>query len=441
MKIELSTLFLAFLLVLGVGGCQNQPNSATSVAVLPTPITPISVTAYPAPVLTETAIGYPAPAYTPSPWASHSPIPTECDAGSGQSCSFLTPSFFPLLLFPAATATPTVTPLPTDTPLPPPTPTPTIDFAAVRAQLQANGQDLGFVKLGFHVAVGGNMNGLGEWMRALDTAGVPFFLKSADNAGPLVEAQELMRQSGVPHVLVYRRSGSEYDVPNYDLPAQEAARQHWALHRAAFPEELDPKLVWVETMNELDKNRSEWLAEFATATAQLAMADGFRWAAFGWAAGEPEIEDWESPAMLAFLRLAGQYPDQIAVAVHEYSYATHNIGDQYPHKIGRFQSLFALCDNYGIPRPTVLITEWGWTYDDVPSVDQALRDIGWASGLYAPYPQVKGAAIWYLGPDYAGIANKVQPLIFLLRDYALSTYFPIPLTPAQAPIAPDLYRP
>ena len=59
---------------------------------------------------------------------------------------------------------------PTSTPMP--TPLPTVDFTAVRAQLQNSGQEMATVKIGFHVGVGGNTDGLEEWMRALDAAGL-----------------------------------------------------------------------------------------------------------------------------------------------------------------------------------------------------------------------------------------------------------------------------
>jgi hypothetical protein len=322
-----------------------------------------------------------------------------------------------------------------------PSPTPTIDFRAVRAQLQANNQDLGFAKIGFHVGPGGNNNGLGTWMRRLDAAGVPFFLKSVDTGGPLLEAQQIMADSTVPHTLVYRTSGQEYDVPDYNLPPVEAARQHWARSIAAFPEELDPRVVWLETINEVDARRSAWLAEFALETAQLALADGYRWAAFGWASGEPEPTDWQLPQMQAFLRLAAANPDRLAIALHEYSYLTDDIGHEYPYKLGRFQQLLEICDQLGIPRPTILITEWGWEYQNVPSTDIALRDIAWAAEMYAHYPEIKGAAIWYLGPGFADIADQVQPLIAPVTEFALGTYYPIPLPPATAPVNPAQFPP
>jgi len=331
------------------------------------------------------------------------------------------------------------TPTPTETPAP--TATPTIDFKAVLAQLQSEGHDLGFAKIGFHAGGGGNRNGIGDWMRRLDAAGVPFFIKSADDAGPLVEAQQILRGSQVPHTLIYRRSGNEYDTPKYDLPPEEAARDHWQLHMDAFPPELDPNLVWIETINEVDRNRSEWLGRFALETARLAQVDGFRWAAFGWASGEPEISDWQSPSMLAFLRLAGENPDRLAIALHEYSYIVDDIAHEYPHKLGRFQQLYQVTDQQGIPRPIVLISEWGWEYQQVPGNNQALQDINWAAELYAPYPEIKGAAIWYLGGGFARIADQAQKLIVPVTEYSLGNYFPIPLPPDQISINPEQYRP
>jgi hypothetical protein len=331
---------------------------------------------------------------------------------------------------------------PSAEPLPPPlafSAEPPIDFGAVRAELGQQGLGLAFNKIGFHTGMGGNLTGLDEWMEALDAAGAPIFLKSADNAQPLYEAQQLAQQSGVPHVLVFRRTGVEYDVPDYNLPPVQAAQAHWALHKAAWPPELDPSLVWMETVNEVDKNRAEWLAAFALETARLALADGFRWAAFGWSSGEPEAKHWAGPKMVEFLRLAGSHPDRLAIALHEYSFDIDDIGRWYPDLVGRFQALFGVCDEQGIGRPTILITEWGWEPMDVPLPEVALAHIEWAAWLYAAYPQVKGAALWYLGDGFGGIADEAQLLIGPVREYSLSHYFGY--TRGQGAVDPWLFNP
>lgn len=333
------------------------------------------------------------------------------------------------------TQIPTVTPLPSPTP----TPIPTLDFTAVRAALEAQNQALAFVKIGFHVTLMHDQTPLDSWMQKLDAAGVPIFLKSVDNAEPLFKAQTLRQQSGVEHTLVYRSTGN--DVPLYHLPPQEAAQIHWEAHRERFPAELDPSVVWIETINEVDKNQAEWLGLFAQETAVLALNDGFKWAAFGWASGEPEPDHWQTPAMLDFLRLAGENPDRLAIALHEYSYDQDDIGDLYPYKIGRFQQLFHTVDNYGIPRPTVLITEWGWEYRDIPSTRQSLEDIRWAAELYAAYPQVKGVAIWHYGVGccWADISEQTQDLFEPLTAYMLTNYFGIEV--GETAVRPELYEP
>lgn len=435
---------LAVLFLVGCGGEATPVPMAT--ATFPPPPEVVAkgtaVAAYPAPteptplVPTATPV-LPATAYPVPPTLA----PTGTPAGYPPSGGGAETVYMPLIgSEDVPTATPSPTPLPTATPSPTPTPIPTLDFTAIEADLAAQGQALAFSKMGFHTGGGGNRNGLGEWMRRHDEAGAPFFLKSVWDAGPLLEGQQLSQQSGVPHTLVFRASGNEYDTPNYGLPPVEAARAHWALHVAAWPPELDPAVVWLETLNEVDKNRSAWLAEFALETARLALAEGRRWAAFGWSAGEPEVSDWEQPAMLEFLRLVAAHPDQLAIALHEYSYTIEDIGDQYPYKVGRFQQLFAVCDAHGIARPTVLITEWGWEYQHVPTPERALRDVAWAAGLYAPHPQVRGAAIWYLGPGFGDIANETQRLIAPVLGHNLTTFFAVEATDKPV-LEPERFRP
>lgn len=104
---------------------------------------------------------------------------------------------------------------------------PTLDFAAIKAQLNQQGKDLAFVKIGFHAGPGGNHTGMGEWMRCLDSARVPFFLKSVDVGGPIFEAAQRKATSGVPHTLVYRKCCGAYELPNYNATPLEAARAHW----------------------------------------------------------------------------------------------------------------------------------------------------------------------------------------------------------------------
>jgi hypothetical protein len=61
--------------------------------------------------------------------------------------------------------------------------------------------------------------------------------------------------------------------------------------------------------------------------------------------------------------------------------------------------------------------------------------------MYAPYPEIKGAAVWYLGGGYEDIAVKTQRLVLPLTEYSMGNYYAIPLPPDVAPIDPEHYRP
>jgi hypothetical protein len=381
-------------------------------------IQPRSVPAEPLPAET----GRPAPSVAPS-----NPPERQSESPTRRRESYLP---YMARVFPTASSSATPKPERSEaTPTPPPT-----DFAAVREQLRAEGKELAMVKIGFHVGQGGNARGLGEYLEALASVGVPAMIKSVDNYG--VCAQAL--QESPDNVVVFRVTGGALELPSYDLPAETAAQQHWARIVEVLPPDFDRR-TWLEVMNEPDKGRADWLGEFAYRIAELALRDGYRFAAFGWSSGEPEPEDWQTPGMLAFLTLASQHPERLAVAVHEYSYSVEDIANGYPDLVGRFQTLFRICDQNSIARPTVLVTEWGWEAEQVPPVDQAMEDIAWASELYAAYPEVRGAALWYLGGGYGDIAAQAQKLILPLRYYAWSEYFVI--EPGQKPTDPAQFRP
>ncbi|MFN2105500.1 MAG: hypothetical protein ACK2UJ_11540 [Candidatus Promineifilaceae bacterium] len=376
-----------------------------------------SATAEPSQTPTATAT------VTPSATATATATATETAQPSETPSVTLTPGVGEVYVYLPVVAGPPVPVLEVPVPV---SKEPPIDFDAERAKAQEAGQDLAFNKIGFHILQFGTRAGLLDYIEAMDAAGVPVVLKTANDAEYLFKTQELAKVSGVEHVLIYRDATFGRDIPDYNLDPKTAALKNWAENRRVFPPELDPAMVWMETTNEPDRTRAAWLAEFALVQAETAVREGARYAAFGWAAGEPERAHWESPEMLDFLRYAADHPDQVAVALHEYSFKKDDIGNDYPSLIGRFQTLFDVCDQHGIPRPTVLITEWGWEYNQVPGVEDAMDDIRWASWLYAAYPQVKGAAIWTLGiggGEFGSIGEKVQQYLAPVTDYSLGNFF------------------
>jgi hypothetical protein len=288
-----------------------------------------------------------------------------------------------------------------------------------------------FSKIGFHMAEGGNANGIGDYMKRLDAANIPFFMKGADSMAGIFDAQEIIRkrrQQGKPdiHTSVFRLSGQgpggEFDIPNYRLPPEQAATEHWAFHKANFPPDLDKSISWVEHINEVRKEVEwgDWLGKFSVHAAKLAMQDGYKYLAFGFSAGTPEAASWETEGMLAYMELCARHPDKVAVALHEYSYKTTDIWRERDYLIGGFKWLFRACDKNNIPRPKVFMTEWGWEYQNVPDPQTALRHIKEVGQLYAQFPEIVGAAIWYLGGGYGNIHNQTQRLIAPVTEFTLN---------------------
>jgi murein DD-endopeptidase MepM/ murein hydrolase activator NlpD len=203
------------------------------------------------------------------------------------------------------------------------------------------------------------------------------------------------------------------------LRCAQAAALHWQLLLSRLPPEFDKERVWLLPVNEVDKNRAEWLGQFAVALGALALDDGYRVLMFGWSVGEPEYGHWLEPSMLAYLALCAQYPDRLGVAMHEYSLNPNDIEDAYPYLVGRWRFLMDACDEADVPYPTTLISEWGWAYDMTPGTEEALHDIAWANEEYQ-HPDILGAATWYRGSDDGGIANRVQKVIAPVTEMALA---------------------
>jgi hypothetical protein len=314
-----------------------------------------------------------------------------------------------------------------------------------------------YCKVGFHGGGGGNHTGIGDYMRRLDEAGIPFCVKSVNNVGLAVEAAQHARNSGVPHNIILRFTqpgGAHDDLPDFALPPEQSAREHWdrVLESLANAPEFEPykDIIWIEPTNEIDTHtQAEFLGWFSYHISQLANDQGYKVALSGHNAGQPEPEHWRLPGYQAFLRKCSERPDILAVSLHE-----GKLGDAFahpetffPHLVGRFNWLYDACDELGINRPTTFITEWAWSYNHMPGVDMALRDIAWLSELVAKHASLRGVFLWNLGggPQWADLPNQLQRLIAPLTDYALGASFPDPPIPIPSeelePVPPPLELP
>lgn len=297
--------------------------------------------------------------------------------------------------------------------------------------------------VGFHTGPGGNASGLGDYFRQLDAAGIPAVQKGVDDYGACNELVKLARASGVPHHIIFRLStagqndGRSYDVPRYANEPGQEARNHWQMTVAKLPPEFDKSRVWLEPINEVDKNQADWLGKFGAAIAELAMQDGYKVALFGFSSGEPEPEHWRAPGMIDFLHVAADHPDRVAVALHEYTLDKGKTLQQADRWwIGRYRALYEACDERGIARPTILITEFGWAHDWVPGPSAGIPQIQQANAQYYGRDKIP-AALWYLGGGFGSIANKAQPYIAPVTSWALAEGKPTdPPKPPDPPTPP-----
>ncbi|MFQ5421217.1 MAG: hypothetical protein ACE5EY_12745, partial [Anaerolineae bacterium] len=308
-----------------------------------------------------------------------------------------------------------------------------------------------FVKVSFH----GAGQGIGDYMKRLDAAGVPFAIKSTDNAGFAMEGAKIARASGLPHniVLRYTSPGNlPHDIPNYRKSPKAAAADFWdeLIKSIRKSPEIAPykDLIWIETVNEArtqfdnhDPNFNnmhpvDWLGELGFYIAENILNEGYKACLFGMNAGTPEPDDWKQPGMRKYLELAAANPEKVAVSVHEGKIEGFRPGLDIlshpskfqPYLVGRFEYLFAACDAMKLRRPTTFISEWAWKYNTMPVPERAIEDVKWVAEFIAKYPEIRGLFLWNLAPgrEWAGLPGKLAKLIPMVTDFAIKTRFPDP---------------
>lgn len=200
--------------------------------------------------------------------------------------------------------------------------------------------------------------------------------------------------------------GWDYTPYNDHATAEEIADWQYERHQELWKRTdniPNSHVIWFSTDNEPDKDFQrysiEWYAAYNMQLCRRAVEEGRRFMVMGWSGGTPEPDFWNNPAVVELLKFMRQYPDLLALKVHEYSFTKsmvkydevapgeYELAWDYWH-IGRFLR---------IPkdlRPTIFIAELGWTYDDMPDSLQALTElkIVWEE-IYAS-TTVIGAAIW-----------------------------------------------
>lgn len=291
-------------------------------------------------------------------------------------------------------------------------------------------------------------NGIGEMFRAINQAGKPFVGKSIGDVGFVQEMIGYSQQYHIDNIIILRYvdvAGYPQMVPDYSLPPQQAAQdvcQALLNHLDTHAAYLNPYRQYfrVEVGNELrtqydhdDPNYNnmhpvDWLGYYGAEFSRLLKQAGWRSYMFGMNAGTPEPQDWLLAGMVEFLTLCASDPYWYGLTLHEGitnadDLENANIEDWVPWTVGRLQFVNQACDQLGIAYPNIVISEWAWKYNDMPSQGKAESDIAWLSEFYAQFPNVEGVNLWNLDRN-CGECQTLPPrlanLVPFVRDLSVN---------------------
>lgn len=291
----------------------------------------------------------------------------------------------------------------------------------------------------FHCGPTGNHTGLGAFLEQMKGAGFTPSVMSADSYGQLFDATN-RGGFGCYRLSTAGQGGSyQFDVGNTSLPPAQAAPELWQATLKRLPPEFDKNRAWLMIFNEGNKALFDWYATTGLILARTANIEGYKVAFGGWSSGEPEKEQWHSESVLELLRYCAENQDKCGIHLHEYNYGFVPYQSNYPWHVGRFQFMFDACDQNGIARPSTFITEYGWSYDQVPGWNDAADYLQRSFDLYSRFEQIKLVAIWNLGSNLGGVGNETQALMQPLGNW-LAQVGPQPSSP-DAPLDPDYFQP
>ena len=305
--------------------------------------------------------------------------------------------------------------------------------------------------VGFHDTVPSNANGIGDHFRALEEAGLPIIITSAGSYGPVREAQLITTH---PKSICGWRSksdkwGKDIDVPHTDGDNYiEEYDSYQARVLSVLPKDWLPDSI-LYVMNEVGRNKADGCARYALNIAPNLKEMGIRSMWFGWSAGTPESHHWESPDMLAFLRLCEAEPYWYGIAIHEYSYTVNSLIDSVPHpypwQTGRWRVLRDICIKHDIDFNKLMLCrkEFGWergqgSHQAVPQPDEAIRQLD-AFMRLDKSPHIP-STIWYLGlGEFGEIGNQTQKLIAPVTNWTLNNKYEADVM--EAPSHPPVGNP
>lgn len=288
--------------------------------------------------------------------------------------------------------------------------------------------------------------GIGDMIRRIDAALIPFVVKSIKNEGWVLEA---LQYTNADHQIIYRDpqpNGRNDDHPDLNKTPLVAAQDHWENFRRAIPQSIKDARdrVWIEPMNEIDTHANgEWLGELQFHYANLTLQDGYRVLLSGHNAGQPEPEHWET-YFRPFLELCDIHPGSVGVTIHEGKidgdFSIPASSERWvPHLIGRYKYLHEACDRMGLKRPTIFISEWAWGPFSLPNDQELVRsDIAYLSEEVAKHSNIRGVCLWNLDRGWKDATKMLPQYIPYIENLTLNIRYPDPLPPPDPEPEPEV---
>jgi hypothetical protein len=330
-----------------------------------------------------------------------------------------------------------------------------------------------------------SLRGWGDLVRNVNAVARPVFAAASDatpadiqsdqlNAGNFIATEDDWGQRFDFNPTVYNSADEAHAA------WQKFAQKRWALFKMRITTDLDPAISalsieneqrgWLGWKQEGDPNPEvgsipgftgwadcEGWQAYYTALEILKDTKPWRYFAFAYSGGLPELGVWEQPGMRAYLELCAGHPDRLGVALHEYSFNDdlfnsvtwgNSSTDAVGWNIFRFKHLFDACDRMGIRWPQVHIKEFGWHERKLgPTKEITRRDLERAAEVYAQYPQIEGVALWTGARGWGDVDKQVEGLIPFMQEMALTRTWEIeeptepPVEPPEPPVVPPVVPP
>jgi len=301
------------------------------------------------------------------------------------------------------------------------------------------------------------MRGWGKLVAAANAAGRSVFCAASDATPADIQLNSL----NIGNFIATRDNWDQrfdFDTTIYETEElaraawKQFAQDRWTIFKERLPTDHDPLITavsieneqrgWLSWKQQNDDGPIEgeipgftgwadcegWQAYYTAL--EILKEPGYRYFAFAYSGGLPEIGAWSQPGMIEYLKLCQKHPDRLGIALHEYSFNDDLFDtvvwgavpeDATGSHVFRFQYLHRDCDRLGINYPAIHIKEFGYHERKLsPSIYQTKEQFIKAAEVYAQFPNIEGVAIWTAAVGWSGLGDKVEELIPWLEEMYLT---------------------